>query len=210
MAAFLQYHNAEKLGWVPFGERPFIERELAITTRIRAVQKAVSGTVYLIVKLPRPTGYYLWECFTVHSVEEREGAFQAWGPGYQLVPPQPLTGPEFEEFHRRCAYFVGFQSIDRHPFAATLHRLAQDHRADDVTADAVAFCSRLVASFPDNGDVLYYRAFVYSRVGEALRAQLDAHQALRLGTEYHEAALALTKNGFVKPVGGYQPESVRS
>src|SRR5262249_12936192 len=148
MPSFLQYHNAEKLGWVPLGERPFLERELAITTRVRGVQKAVGGTVYLITRLPRPTSYWLWESFTVEHVVERDGVFQAWGPGRQLVPPQPLAGPVFEAFRKACAYFIGFQAIDRHPFAREVQRLALSHRADDVTAEAADFCSRLVASFP--------------------------------------------------------------
>lgn len=188
--AFLQYHNAEKMGWVPWGARPGLERDLILTTRRKSVLQAIGATVYLVARLPRPAGYFLWETFTIAHVEPRDDQFLAWGPGRQLLPPAPLAGPEFDAFHRACAYFVGFQPIDRHAYLSTLDAAVRASPTE-VTPDMAVFCTRLIASFPRSGDAYYYRAFAHRQLGLSELAHLDALDALRLGTEYESAARAL-------------------
>lgn len=190
MRSYLQYHNAEKLGWVPLGDEPFLERELGIRTRRKLVESAVGGTVYLIARIGRPTAYYLWERFAVEHVEKRGEEYHAWGAGRQLVPPQPLEGPEFEAFRRACAYFVGFQLIDRQPYLATLRDLAERWCKDAPEANAMAFCTRLIQAMPDRGDAFFYRGFVHLRLGQPELAALDLNEALRRGTDHAEAARA--------------------
>src|SRR6478672_4395693 len=98
MRFFIQYHNVEKLGWVPLDDRPFQQTQLAIYTRRALVEKAIGSTVFLVVSLPRPRRYYLWECFRIEEVRREEGDICAWGTGWQLVPPQRLEGPAFDDF----------------------------------------------------------------------------------------------------------------
>jgi hypothetical protein len=190
MRSYLQYHNAEKLGWVPLGDEPFLERELAIRTRRKLVESAVGGTVYLIARIGRPTAYYLWERFTVEHVEKRGDEYHAWGAGRQLVPPQLLSGPEFEAFRKACAYFVGFMPIDRQPYLATLRGLADRWCRDGLDADAAVFCTRLIQALPESGDAYFYRGMVHLRLGQPGLAALDLDEALRRGTEHAEAARA--------------------
>jgi hypothetical protein len=178
------------MGWLPWGARPGQERELVLTTRRKTVLQAIGATVYLIARLPRPARYVLWETFTIAHVEAREDQFVAWGPGQQLLPPVTLNGPDFDTFHRACAYFVGFQPIDRQPYLATL-RAAVQANPTEATPEAAVFCTALITSFPRNGDVRYYRAAVHHQLGHPELAHFDAVEALRLGTEYEAAARAL-------------------
>jgi hypothetical protein len=192
MAEYLQYHNAEKLGWVPFGERPFLQTDLGIYTRRREVLAAVGARVYLIVRIGTPGAYYLWDAFTVERVEKEGDGYRAWGTGWQLVPPQRLQGPEFEQFHRACAYFIGFQQVDRLPYAKALAALAEAARGRPLD-EAEAFCSHLVRWRPTSGDPYYFRGFVRATRGLHAEAADDFRDALRLGTEFAaqaEAALA--------------------
>lgn len=190
MAAYLQYHNAEKLGWVPFGERPFLQTELGLYTRRREVLGAVGARAYLVVRVGTPGAYYLWDAFTVERVEKQGDGYRAWGPGWQLVPPQRLLGEEFEQFRRACAYFIGFQQVDQHPYAAALARLAEQWRGLPLVDEAEAFCTSLVRWRPESGDPYYFRGFVRAGRGLLAEAASDFREALRLGTEFAAQATA--------------------
>jgi hypothetical protein len=184
MRYFLQYHNIDKLGWVPLDERPFLQTQLAIATRRAIVRKAIGGTVFLIASLGRPRRYYLWECFRVEGVEPEGADLCAHGTGWQLVPPQPLEGPAFEDFRKACAFFIGFRCIDDLPYHVTLLDLAQRFRGDDVNEDAERFCTMLIDRLPANSDVYFYRGFVRLRLGRAQGALADLDEALRRNGEF--------------------------
>jgi hypothetical protein len=190
MRYFLQFHNVDKLGWVPLDERPFLQTQLAIATRRPIVRKAVGGTVFLIARLGKPRRYYLWEGFQVEDVEPEGADLCAHGTGWQLVPPQPLEGPEFEAFRKACAYFIGFRRIDDLPYHATLVELAQRFRRDDVTDDAERFCTMLIEALPDSPDVHFYRGFVRQRLGRRAGALADLDEALRRQGEFVAEARA--------------------
>jgi hypothetical protein len=190
MAAYIQYHNAEKLGWVPFDERPFLQTQLGIITRRAEVKRAVGARLYLIVRIGTPGQYFLWDAFTVERVEKSESGYRAWGTGTQMVPPQRLEGDDFEAFRRSCACFIGFQRIDGLPYAATLERLAEDSSGGPLDDGAEAFCSMLVKWRPSSGDPYYFRGFVRSERGRHAEAALDFCEALRLGTEFAAQAAA--------------------
>lgn len=191
MSTYLQYHNGARLGWVPLGALPFLETHLAIWTRSRQVTKAVGGVIYLVVSLPRPKRYYLWERFEVTAVQQEGEDFCAHGPGWQLAPPQRLDGEAFAEFRRACANFVGFRRIDHLPYATTLADLARRHRHAQLGDEVARFCDDLVAALPDNGDARYARGFVRRHVGLRAEAAADFEDALRLGTEFATEAAAL-------------------
>ena len=185
MSSFIQYHNAEKMGWVPLDGLPFLRTSLLIYTSRPAVRKAVGGTVYLIVGLGKPRRkFYLWECFRVEAVRVEEGRYFAEGTGWQLVPPQRLRGEEFDAFRVGCASFIGFQNIDALPYLAKLEELAARYRRTTFDAEVVRFCDDLVGLMPASGDVRFARGFVHQRMGANALALADCVAALRLGTEF--------------------------
>jgi hypothetical protein len=197
MRYFLQYHNVDKLGWVPLDERPFLQTQLAIATRQPVVRKAIGATVFLIASLGkqrlgrrRRQRYYLWECFRVEGIEPEGADLCAHGTGWQLVPPQPLEGPAFEEFRKSCAYFIGFRCIDSLPYHATLVDVAARFRSGDVNDDAERFCTTIIETLPDNPDVYFYRGFVRQRLGRRAAALADLDEALRRGGEFLDEARA--------------------
>ena len=191
MSSFIQYHNAEKMGWVPLDGLPFLRTSLLIYTGRPAVRKAVGSMVYLIVGLGRPRRFYLWECFRVEEVREEEGRFFAEGTGWQLAPPQRLMGQEFDAFRLSCASFIGFQNIDASPYLPTLEALAGRYHRTTFDNEVVRFCDDLVAVMPSSGDIRFARGFVHRRMGNDALALADCAEALRLGTEYAAEAQAL-------------------
>jgi hypothetical protein len=199
MRHFIQFHNTDKLGWVPLDERPFLQTRLAIATRRALAHQAVGGTVFLIARLPRPRCYYLWECFQVEAVEPEGNDLCVHGSGWQLVPPQPLEGPAFEEFRRACAYFIGFQCIDALPYCATLVELAQRYHLPEVNDEAERFCSLLIEALPESADVYFFRGFVRQRLGRRAGALADLDEALRRGSEFRDEALTCRRLAVALP-----------
>lgn len=186
---FLQYHNVEKLGWVPLDEEPFLQTRLSIATRKPAALHAVGGTVFVIASLGKPRRYFLWETFRAEGVTREGDDLCVWGRGRQLVPPVRLEGDDFDAFRWACANFIGFRAIDELPYAATLAALAEADKGR-ITDAAERFCDLLVEALPDNPDVYYYRGFVRQRLGRWLAAIGDLAEARRRGTEFANEAKA--------------------
>ncbi|MFO0881154.1 MAG: hypothetical protein U0840_27845 [Gemmataceae bacterium] len=183
MALYLQYHNAERLGWLPLDEAPFRRTHPAIFTRRSLVTQAMGGQVLVIVSLGRPRRYFLWESFQVTSVSPLAGGYFAWGPGWQLAPPQLLEGTAFEEFRRACANFVGFRSIQRLDYAASLVALAERFRERPLSASVEEFCTQLIEWLPNQGDAYFARAQVRLGLGRTIEARNDLERARHLGSD---------------------------
>lgn len=191
MRYFLQYHNVEKLGWVPLDEVPFLQTRLSIGTRKPIARKAVGGTVFVIVgivlpgdaKAPRERRYYLWEHFTVTGVQPEGDDLCVHGTGRQLMPPVLLQGEGFLEFRQQCANFIGFRSIDELAYTKTLIELC-DAGGREIDAGVVQFCTSLIEMLPDCPDVYFYRGFVRQRLGRHLDAITDLAEAIRRGSEF--------------------------
>jgi hypothetical protein len=188
MSFFLQYHNADKLEWLPLDEEPFLETDLGVHTRQPLVRRTMGSTVFLIVGIGRPVRYFLWETFRVERIEEEKDTFIASGTGWQLIPPQLLSGTEFESFQHACANFRGLRDISALPYCATLLRLAQRYHLPDINVDAETFCTELIALRPNDGDAYYARGFVRMRLGIDRQAIDDFAQALERNTEFAEEA----------------------
>ena len=190
MPSFIQYHNAEKMGWVPLDGLPFLRTSLLVYTSRPSVRQSVGGMVYLIVGVGRPRRFYLWECFRVEEVRLDEGRYFAEGTGWQLVPPQRLSGQEFNAFRLGCASFIGFRKIDALPYLTTLEELARRFRRTCFDAEVVRFCDELVGLLPSSGDARFARGFVHQRMGANALALTDCDEAIRLGTEFATEAEA--------------------
>ncbi|HQR05176.1 MAG TPA: ASCH domain-containing protein [Gemmatales bacterium] len=124
---YLQYHNCEQQGSLPhdFSQEP---ARLQIYTKLASAKKA-SGRVMLIVGLGHPRRFYLWSTFTIDRCQQKaDGQILLEGPGWQLAPPQLLSGSDFVGFKASCANFIGFRQITELPFTKKLLQLAERHR----------------------------------------------------------------------------------
>ncbi|MFT3878906.1 MAG: ASCH domain-containing protein [Gemmatales bacterium] len=139
---YLQYHNCEQQGRLPhdFSQEP---ARVQIYTRL-ATAKQASGRVLLIAGLGQPRRYYLWSSFTIDRCQQKpDGLIQLEGPGWQLAPPQLLTGSDFARFKASCANFIGFRQITELPFTKNLSQLAERHRQPGK-ADENLHCLRAI------------------------------------------------------------------
>jgi hypothetical protein len=148
MNLYVQYHNVENEG-LPLSDPPFSDTHLGIRTRRPNVRDA-QGRVFLIAGIGRPRHFFLWETFDIEEITAKnDGLFQAFGTGWQLAPPQELSGQGFEGFRDACANFVGFRCINDLPFARTLSRLAEDRRPPGKEGEIVKFLKSLTGLLPD-------------------------------------------------------------
>lgn len=124
---YLQYHNAEAQGALP---HPWSTEPLRVTVYTKvASAKQARGRVLLITGLGQPRRYYLWSSFTIDRCQlQSNGSIHVEGPGWQLAPPQLLTGSAFQQFKAACANFIGFRSITEMPFTKELLRLADQYQ----------------------------------------------------------------------------------
>ncbi len=140
---YLQYHNAEAQGALP---HPWSTEPLRLTvyTKIASAKQA-TGRVLLITGLGQPRQYYLWSSFTIDRCQPQpNGSIHVEGPGWQLAPPQPLTGSAFQQFKAACANFIGFRSITEMPFTKELVRLADQYQPPGKLADIHSTLTSLI------------------------------------------------------------------
>lgn len=200
MRYFLQYHNVEKLGWVPLDEAPFLQTRLSIGTRKPVARRSVGATVFVIVGLVLPADakgqrerrFYLWEHFTVEGVQPEGDDLCVHGTGRQLMPPVLLQGEEFLAFRRQCANFIGFRSIDELAYTKRLVELCE--RSGEINAEVERFCTSLIEMLPACADVHFYRGFVRQRLGRHLDAITDLAEAIRRGSEFAVEAKECLRN----------------
>lgn len=140
---YLQYHNAEAQGALP---HPWSTEPLRVTvyTKVASARQA-AGRVLLITGLGQPRRYYLWSSFTIDRCQSQpNGSIHVEGPGWQLAPPQPLTGAAFLQFKAACANFIGFRSITDMPYTTELVRLADQYQPPGKHADIESTLSNLI------------------------------------------------------------------
>lgn len=140
MRFWIQYHNYNKLGYLP-GLVYTEEKDLTvldtsdyplacITTRQRVVKRSIGDIGFFIVGYGgSPRKYVLWSWCLIDTIDENEdGGFDAWGDiGQVLNPPPALRGRAFENFKRRNANFsLGFRDISKDPFLRHILALAAD------------------------------------------------------------------------------------
>lgn len=148
MNLYLQYHNCDKEG-LPFSGEFFQEGVLGIYTRRPHVQDAFQGRVFLIAGVGKPRRYFLWAAFRIDTVETNgKGVFTASGAGWQLAPPQELSGKPFDEFRASCAKFISFRCINDLSYARTLNYLAEMNRPPGNPEDLASFLKSIITLFP--------------------------------------------------------------
>lgn len=133
---YLQYHNCEQQGNLPHAFS-LEQLRLQIHTKLASAKKA-SGRVMLIAGLGQPRRYFLWSTFTIDRVQQNpDGHLILEGPGWQLAPPQQLTGAEFLRFKASCANFIGFRQITELPYTKRLVQLAENNRPPGRSVEVV-------------------------------------------------------------------------
>lgn len=130
---YIQYHNADKLGYFPTDNIEFNslvseivlddtikEEKDWIYTSKRTVLKAMDSMCFLIVGKTENKfkNYYLWCYFKIKYCKETTIDIVAGGTGKDLKHPILLNNlPEFDSFKKFCGNFgIGFQNINNHSF----------------------------------------------------------------------------------------------
>lgn len=194
MNLYLQYHNVANEGLL-LSDPPFSASRLAIHTRRPNVRKA-DGRVFLIAGIGRPRRFFLWQTFEIEQVTSNgDSQFEATGTGWELAPPVELTGKPFDDFKAACANFVGFRSINDHPFTRTLTKLAEENRPPGDARNIVSFLNTLDGLLPDDDPE---RAAVRTALGHyqpvrALSIRQPHAEAIMRGVKKIEYRSAPTK-----------------
>jgi hypothetical protein len=202
---YLQYFNCEKMGRFPNGAEALRTHRMGVFSKLPSVKDSTGGSVFVIAGLGKPKRYYLWETFTIDDVRSDGTQYTLSGPGWVLLPPQPLAGKDFDKFKAACANLVSFRAIDDQPYRDTLRKLAEKYRGDDVNAGCEDFCTELIELLPDNGDAYYYRGTVRQGLGKAAAAKEDFTRALALGTNFPQEAQAGVENPAPAAAAGKKP-----
>ncbi|MBM4070789.1 MAG: ASCH domain-containing protein [Planctomycetes bacterium] len=194
MNRYLQYHNVANEGLL-LSDPPFSASRLAIHTRRPNVREA-DGRVFLIAGIGRPRRYFLWQTFEIEQVTSNgDSQFEATGTGWELAPPVELNGKPFDDFKAACANFVGFRSINDHPFTRTLTKLAEENRPPGDARNIVSFLNTLDGLLPDDDPE---RAAVRTALGHyqparALSIRQPHAEAIMRGVKKIEYRSAPTK-----------------
>lgn len=194
MNLYLQYHNVANEGLL-LSDPPFSASRLAIHTRRPNVREA-DGRVFLIAGIGRPRRFFLWQTFEIEQVTSNgDSQFEATGTGWELAPPVELNGKPFDDFKAACANFVGFRSINDHPFTRTLTKLAEENRPPGDARNIVSFLNTLDGLLPDDDPE---RAAVRTALGHyqparALSIRQPHAEAIMRGVKKIEYRSAPTK-----------------
>ncbi|WP_294241189.1 MULTISPECIES: hypothetical protein [Chryseobacterium] len=163
---YVQYHNADKLGYFPTENIDFDSlvsdltlddtektKEPWIYTTKKTISKAKGSRCFLIVGKTenKIKNYYLWYSFKIESIEEAAADLIAIGTGKNLKHPVLLNNLEdFESFKKFCGNFgIGFQKIDKHKFSETLQSYINETTVNDTFSDRKIFLENEIQKFND-------------------------------------------------------------
>lgn len=134
---YIQYHNADKLGYFPTDNIDFNsliseiilddtikENEPWIYTSKKTVLNAIGSICFLIVGKTenKIKNYYLWSYFRIEKSVKEPDIIIVHGTGRDLKHPILLNNlTDFDSFKKFCGNFgIGFQIIDNHLFSTIL------------------------------------------------------------------------------------------
>jgi len=142
---YIQYHNADILGYYPTSGADFntpvealhldhsVRFDSRIYTKKKLVEKSVGQSCFLIVgKTEKIKKYYLWSFFKIEQFDvDEDGFYTVYGTGYDFKQPVLLNElNNFTGFKKFCGNFgIGFQNIDNHLFHKTLISYLQGQNA---------------------------------------------------------------------------------
>lgn len=142
MKYWMQYHNYDKLGYLPGTDACTDLKDLdnfdtnnindfGITTKKRIKNDIIHDTGILIVGIGKnPKKYYLWSKFLIDEAYEDEYGINLLGEnGIVLNPPIKLNKIKgFNDFFNHCGHFgLGFQNITKDPFTKQLLKLSENN-----------------------------------------------------------------------------------
>ena len=163
---YIQYHNADKLGYFPTENTDFDSlvsdltlddtektKEPWIYTTKKTISKAKGSRCFLIVGKTenKIKNYYLWYYFKIESIEETAANLIAIGTGKNLKHPVLLNNLEdFDSFKKFCGNFgIGFQKIDNHRFSQTLKSYINEVKVNDTFFNRKLFLEKEIQKFHD-------------------------------------------------------------
>ena len=139
MRYWLQYHNYDKLGYLPGGYEPDFEdlstldtskyNVSGVSTGKASIRNAVGDCVFFIVGYGgKSKRYVLWSWCEIKEIKQTKQGFNAFGEGRVVNPPASLDGEEFALFKKKMGNFgLGFQPVTTSPFLPRLLALAREH-----------------------------------------------------------------------------------
>lgn len=137
---YIQYHNADKLGYFPTENVNFntLISEIILddnlkkqypwiyTSKKKTVEKSIGSICFLIVGKTenKIKNYYLWCYFEIQNYQQKDNDLvDVYGKGRHLKNPIHLNNlSDFDNFKKFCGNFgIGFQNITKHNFYEILN-----------------------------------------------------------------------------------------
>ncbi len=163
---YVQYHNADKLGYFPTENTNFDslvsdltlddtekKEEPWIYTTKKAISKAKGSRCFLIVGKTenKIKNYYLWYSFKIENIEKTTVDLIAIGTGKNLKHPLLLNNlKDFDSFKKFCGNFgIGFQKIDKHDFSKTLKSYINETKINNTLSERKLFLEKEIQKFHD-------------------------------------------------------------
>lgn len=163
---YVQYHNADKLGYFPTENTNFDslvsdltlddtekKEEPWIYTTKKAISNAKGSRCFLIVGKTenKIKNYYLWCSFNIENIEKTTVDLIAIGKGKDFKPPVLLNNlKDFDSFKKFCGNFgIGFQKIDKHDFSKTLKSYINETKVNNTLSDRKLFLEKEIQKFHD-------------------------------------------------------------
>lgn len=235
MHYWVQYHNCDKLDWLPGGyEKPagglseLDTSELepsVVSTKKSSILGAYGDVAFFIVgkTIDKEKCYWLWSWCIIEDVfdntdDDDDGPWlEGEGPGYVLNPPMQLTGNEFEVFKKHVGNFAfGLTDITNDPYLSIILEHAT-HRAKFTEAEQLRKTSPVLAE--ELTEEKFYEGSIhevlvnsYERNGKAKRLCLEHHGrickacAFDFGKRYGPEADGIIHVHHLKPMSEIEEE----
>ncbi|MCX8523788.1 hypothetical protein OF897_07605 [Chryseobacterium formosus] len=141
---YIQYHNADKLGYFPGDEINFntLVKDITLkneedddfwiyTSKKKSVEKSIGSRCFLILGKTenKIKNYYLWSSFEIQDYQQKDNEIiDVYGKGRNIKNPIYLNNlPYFDNFKKFCGNFgIGFQNITNNNFCQILNSYTSD------------------------------------------------------------------------------------
>lgn len=157
---YIQYHNADKLGYFPSDNVDFnsLISEIVLddslkkqhpwiyTSKKKTVEKSIGSICFLIVGKTenKIKNYYLWCYFEIEDHKKNSDEIIGFGTGQDLKHPILLNNlNNFDSFKKFCGNFgIGFQNITKHNFYQTLQFYINENKENYLPSNRKIFLEK--------------------------------------------------------------------
>lgn len=197
MRYWMQYHNCDKLDWLPGGyKKPdgglsdlnTSEMEPSVvSTKKSSILGAYGDIVFFIVgkTVGKEKRYWLWSWCLIEDVfantdDDDESWIEGQGPGFVLNPPKQLLGSDFDRFKKQVGNFAfGLTDISNDAFLPNILSYASEHakytEVDTLRKTSPVKAEELTEEKLYEGSMYEVIVNAYERNGKAKRLCLEHH-----------------------------------